>query len=196
MSTAESIAQLVDVLSQFKPGAPLKGYIAYARFPRFKNLEPGTRIDFKFPLTALVGANGIGKSSVLHAMWGMPKGYSTSKYWFSTELDPIAGTNRNPQQYIYGHWNESYKGIVETRKARVGKKKDYWEPAKPTKSEGMEPVPESDFEGKSADRWNPVERDVVYINMKAIFGSFDRFFYFDDGINEARRRGMRERPAA
>ena len=180
MTDDEQIAELVETIRKFKAGKPLKHYISHAVFPRFKNIEPGTRIDFPFPLTALVGANGIGKSSLLHALWGMPLGYSTHKFWFSTELDPIATQKRSPQRYFYGHWNESFKGIVETRKARIGKKPDYWEPYRLSKADGMHPLPEADYEGKDKDRWNPVKRQVIYINLKSTYGSFDRFFYFED----------------
>ncbi|MFU6379005.1 ATP-dependent nuclease [Metapseudomonas otitidis] len=188
MSDDETIAQLVEALREFRPGKPLKNYIAYAVFPKFKSIEPSTRVDFNFPLTALVGANGIGKSSLLHALWGMPYGYSTSKFWFSTALDPIEGTQRNPQRYFYGHWNESFKGIVETRKARVGSKRDYWEPARRSGPDGMAPLPAKEYMGKASDRWNPVRRNVVYINLKATFGSFDRYFYFDGGESGEKRR--------
>jgi energy-coupling factor transporter ATP-binding protein EcfA2 len=155
MSDNEAIAKLVGTLSGFKPGGALKNYIAHAVFPKFKNFEPGTRIDFSFPLTALVGANGIGKSSLLHALWGMPYGYSTSKFWFATELDPIEGNQKDPQRYFYGHWSEAFGGLVETRKARVGQKKgvDYWEPARRSGPDGMAELADGDFEGKSKDRW-------------------------------------------
>lgn len=187
----EQIAKLIDAISRFKAGKPLKHYITHAVFPRFKNIEPGTRVDFSFPLTALVGANGIGKSSLLHALWGMPLGYSTHKFWFSTALDPIVAKKRSPQRYFYGHWNDSFRGIVETRKARIGKKADYWEPYRLSKVDGMLPLPDGDYEGKDQDRWNPVKRQVVYINLKATFGSFDRFFYFEDyDKNDELRRVM------
>lgn len=190
MSTDEEIAKLVDTIKGFKPGGALKSYITHITFPKFKNIEPGTRVDFDFALTALVGANGIGKSSVLHALWGAPFGYSTSKYWFATELDPIEGSRKEPQRFFYGHWNESYQGVVETRKARIGKKRgsDYWEPYRSSTGDGMRPLPEGDFEGKSKDRWNPVKRTCVYVNLKATFGSFDRYFYFDDGISGGGKR--------
>jgi energy-coupling factor transporter ATP-binding protein EcfA2 len=191
MSDDEAIAKLVDSIGKFTVGRQLKHYIAYAVFPKFKSIEPGTRIDFGFPLTALVGANGIGKSSLLHALWGMPYGYSTSKFWFSTALDPIEGTQRDPQRYFYGHWSESFNGIVETRKSRVGKRRDYWEPARRSGPDGMAPLPPQAYEGKASDRWNPVRRDVVYINLKATFGSFDRYFYFDEGVfGESKRQVM------
>ncbi len=184
----EDINKLIGVVRKFKPGAKLKHYIGYAQFPSFKSLEPSTRIDFDFPLTALVGPNGAGKSSVLHALWGMPYGQSTSKFWFETELDPIVGT----QRYFYSYWHEPFGGFVESRKARVGTKKaDYWEPARLSIPDGMKPLPAGDFVGKAKDRWNPVRRDVVYINLKTSFGSFDRFFYFDDDVKtDARREVM------
>jgi predicted ATPase len=34
---------------------------------------------------------------------------------------------------------------------------------------------------RSAERWNPVARTPLYINFKAEFSAFDRFFYFEDG---------------
>jgi len=190
MSTDEEIAELVATIKGFKPGGALKSYITHITFPKFKNIETGTTVDFNFALTALVGANGIGKSSVLHALWGAPFGYSTSKFWFATELDPIEGSQRDPQRFFYGHWSESYKGVVETRKARIGKKRgsDYWEPYRSSTRDGMKPLPAADFEGKSKDRWNPVRRTCVYINLKTTFGSFDRYFYFDDGIGGGDKR--------
>lgn len=190
MSTDEDIAKLVKAIKEFQPGGALKDYITHITFPKFKNIEPGTRITFDFALTALVGANGIGKSSVLHALWGAPYGYSTSKFWFATELDPIDGNRKDPQRFFYGHWSQSFDGVVETRKARIGKKRgsDYWEPYRSSAKDGMQPLHPGKFDGKAKDRWNPVKRKCVYINLKATFGSFDRYFYFDEGIDGGKKR--------
>lgn len=175
------IQDLVAAIQKFKPGQPLLNYITIARFPNFKGLESKAKIDFPFPFTALVGANGIGKSSILHALQGMPDGETTAKFWFSTALDPITTIQRDPPRYIYGHWHSVYKGVVETRKARTYSKTrdyEYWEPTKATKGDDMEDMPDKEYPRKDKDRWNPVQRAVVYLNMKVVIGAFDRVFNF------------------
>lgn len=194
MITEEEIQKSIKAIKSFSPGHPLKNYISYIVFPRFKNLQPGTRLDFDFPLTALVGPNGIGKTSVLHALWGAPFGYSTSRFWFETHLDPIEGEGSDTQRFFYAHWNDEYGATVETRKNRVRRKdryKEYWEPARIRHNDGMQPLPSGNYPGKKKDRWNPVNRDVIYINLKAIFGGFDRYFYFSNDDDPRDRSRIR-----
>ncbi|WP_151445814.1 ATP-binding protein [Lacisediminimonas profundi] len=178
------IPALLNTIGGYKPGAPLDKFIGEAIFPSFKNLEPGTRIVFDFPLTALVGANGSGKSSILHALWGMPRGSSTARFWFSTAVDPISdGGDNGLPRYIYKHWVRELNGYVETKKVRGARRADYWEPARALKSDGMNPMPtmiDRDRPFRSSSRWNPTVRDVRYINFKCEFSAFDRFFYFPD----------------
>lgn len=179
-----SIKDLIETIEKFKPGAPLEKYIGSIRFPNFKNIEPGTKVDFAFPLTVLVGANGSGKSSILHALYGAPDKYSLKDFWFSTELDPILeGKGHGVSRFIYAHWNSHIGDFVETRKARVrsGARLDYWEPTKIVVSDGMKPLPPGSPVGAASDRWMPVERAVVHINFKAEISAFDRFFYFETG---------------
>lgn len=178
-------------------------YITHIRFPRFKNLAPGTNIDFSFPITALVGANGSGKTSVLHALYGAPLRYSTGEYWFSTQVDPIEEGDGSPSRFIYGHYNSGLKAVVETRKARVRKVRDgksdpnYWEPTKEAPGDGML-VPEisvgKDIDGRSKDRWNPVMRKVIYINFRKELSAFDKYFYFGkDPIVKPLAKGEKSR---
>lgn len=178
------IQELVGVVGAFVPGQQLKKFITHIRFPRFKNIEPNTRIDFTFPLTALVGANGSGKTSVIHALYGAPKGKSTSDFWFTTAADPIQEGKGEPNRFIYGHYLDSQKGVVETRKARVSNKKnpDYWEPTKATTGDQMQLLPPlakgQVVAGRSKDRWDPVERPVLYLNFRSELSAFDKFFFF------------------
>lgn len=173
-SVSELIIEINDKKNNY---SFFKNYISHAHFPNFKGLESYTRIEFNFPFTAIVGANGIGKSSILHALFGMPEGYSTSKFWFSTALDPIITINKNPPRYVYGHWHDEYKGIVETRKALVKRNTrnyEVWEPTKVNKGDGMADMPTGHYSRMSTDRWNPVQRNVVYLNLKMVIGAFDR----------------------
>jgi hypothetical protein len=48
-------------------------YISHIRFPHYKNLAPDLKIDFDFPITALVGPNGTNKSSILRAIQGLAR---------------------------------------------------------------------------------------------------------------------------
>ncbi len=118
----------------------------------------------------------------MHALYGMPLRKSTSRFWFSTAIDPIEdGGEFGVPSYFYLHWVSGLKRFVETRKVRGKKRYGYWEPARALESDGMQPMPPlSDKEQpfRSKDRWNPTEREVIYLNFKCEFSAFDRFFYF------------------
>lgn len=82
----------INTIKRMKENGVFKKYIEYIVFPYYKNLVPGTRINLEFPITILVGKNGSGKSSTLHALYGAPHWKSCSDFWFSTEVDPIKET--------------------------------------------------------------------------------------------------------
>lgn len=185
LKLSEEVARLEQGRGEY--GKIFPGYITHIRFPRLKNFSDGTRIDFTFPVTALVGSNGSGKTSVLNALYGAPAGKSTSQYWFSTKVDPIEEGEGSPSRFIYGHRNSTLKDIVETRKARVRKTRNglpdpnYWEPTKESPGDGMtEPQLQEGkkYNGRSKDRWNPVSRKVLYINFRKELSAFDKYFYF------------------
>ena len=177
--------KLMSEINKFDPNKPKDKFIREVIFPNFKNLEPGTRILFDYPITAFVGANGTGKSSILHALWGMPERSSTSRFWFSTAVDPIPeNAERGIPRYWYSHWVAQLKIYVESRKVKGTKRHGYWEPARALTGDGMQPMPAMTLQAKpfrSKERWNATKRQVLYLNFKCEFSAFDRFFYFDDG---------------
>ena len=183
LNLSDEIASLEQNRGKYDKIFP--GYITHIRFPRFKNIADGTRIDFTFPITALVGSNGSGKTSVLHALYGAPAGHTTGKYWFSTKIDPIQEGEGSPSRFIYGHRNANFNNVVETRKARVRKTRNgrpdpnYWEPTKESPGDGMiEPELKANkiYGGRAKDRWNPVSRKILYINFRKELSAFDKYF--------------------
>ncbi len=188
----DDIKKLVIEVEQLKKNSVFlnTSYIEHIRFPYFKNLVPGTRINFDFPLSVLVGQNGCGKSSVLQALYGCPGGNSLGTYWFSTDLDPIKESGKERNSIIYGYYNSGANKIVEVLKQRTkyDKKKqiiDYWEPAPPKVSYNMEKMPELDVldpipEGRHLTRWNVILKNVEYIDFRGELSAFDKYFYFEE----------------
>lgn len=177
--------KLVSDLKSMRAANALPLYITHIRFPRFKNIDRGARLDFDFPVTALVGPNGCGKTSALHALYGAPNRMSTSDYWFATDVDPIIEGDGEPNRFIYGHILAGVKSPVETRKARVGKSTNrrpgYFEPTKAVKSDGMDlsPFPTTNpIAGQSTRRWNPVDRNMLYMNFRSELSAFDKYLFW------------------
>lgn len=150
--------------NQFDP------FIQYIRFPNFKNLEKNERINFSFPFTVLIGLNGSGKSSALHALYGAPYKKSTSDFWFNTIVDPIKDETGNPNCFIYGY---KLNSLVEVLKQRTGSSKgsDYWESQAPAKKYDM-------IGAGSNKRTPPIKKTVVYIDFREQLSAFDKYFYF------------------
>jgi predicted ATPase len=162
----------------------LEPFIGHIRFPQYKNLASNTKIDFSYPITALVGANGTNKSSILRALYGAPENNNLGNFWFSTSIDPIKETGNRASCFIYGYWNASEQKIVEVIKTRIKKEEDpdYWEPSRPLLSYEMAPPPKLSAsqtipEGRSRTRWNAIKKDVVYIDFRSALSAFDKFFY-------------------
>lgn len=186
-----SVEDKISTIMRMKERGVFNNYIEYMVFPYYKNLIPGTKIDFAFPITVLVGKNGSGKSSTLHALYGAPYWHSCSEFWFSTEIDPIVesgGNGRN--RFFYGYTegkNSEVKEVMKTRMKRGSKTKeedpDYWETSKPVKRDGM----------VAAKRNDPVKRDVVYIDFRAEVSAFDKIFHFSKGNLNEKKALLRSR---
>lgn len=173
MSTLEKMISQQD-WKLFEP------YIRYMRFPLYKHLKKNSRIDFDFPITALVGPNGCNKSSILQALFGAPVNKSVGNYWFSTDVDHISKDSRHC--FIYGYKSEYHNRIVEVLKTRIQKpdNPDYWEPSRPQREYGMEPMPlmkQKSEPDRSRTRWNAINKEVLYLDFRHNLPAFDRYFY-------------------
>lgn len=170
-------------------GHKFEPYIKHIRFPFIKNLEPGLKIQFDFPFTALVGQNGTNKSAVLRALYGSPKDYNLGNFWFSTALDPIDESGGRAR-FIYCYYQpdaKRYVEIIKTRIKRTYKKShainpDYWEPSRPIISDGMERMPSMDAvsAGRDKTRWKLIEKNVVFLDFRSKISAFDKYFYHGD----------------
>lgn len=167
----------IQDLKKIKNGGGFKNYIDYIRFPFFKNISPNAKIEFDFPFTVLIGKNGSGKSSVLHALYGAPKNQSVSNFWFSTNIDPIKESPEGDRHcFIYAYTKDGKS--LEVLKTRIKNKgnPDYWEPSRPVQKYGME-MPTGTQKGKRND---PITMNVIYRNFRSTLSSFDKYFYHNN----------------
>lgn len=158
-------------------------FISNIEFPLYKNLESGLRIDFTFPITALIGPNGSNKSSILRALESCPEGRSLADHWFDTDLDKI-DDSRGKQRYI--HRYELPSGhVAEVMKTRVVRKKgrsDYFETSRPRPADNMQPMPvfeEKDKAYRTESRWKPIVKNVVYLDFRSQLPAYDILMAFD-----------------
>ena len=176
------ISEISDMFNRDTQRNIFKNYIEYVRFPFFKNFEKDIKINFTFPIIFIVGQNGSGKSSLLQALYGAPKGYSLGKYWFTTALDPIKDLENNRHCLIYSYKSEYSKQEVEVLKTRIHRQNnpDYWEPSEPLKKYNM--VKPKDYDtrevSKSKDRWNQLNKKVYHMDFRYILSAYDKYFYF------------------
>lgn len=176
---------------QFEPA------IRYIRFPMFRNLSTNMRIDFKYPITALVGPNGSNKSAILRALQGSPRGNDLGRYWFGTAVDEISPLERH--RFIYGRLSPSTGGMVEVVKTRIGRRResragkiadpDLFEPSRPltTWPDEMEKFspPARVVEGDaSSTRWSAIAKDVVYLDFRSQLSAFDWAFHQSEVATE------------
>ncbi len=185
------VSDIKKMLERERNRSIFKKYIEYIRFPFFKNFEKDLKVNFNFPITFIVGANGSGKSSLLHALYGSPKGRSVSDFWYTTKLDPIKDSENNRHCFIYGYVTEYTRNLAEVLKTRIKKKDssgkynlDYWEPSRPVKKYGMKEVPDNaDKREASKTRWNALEKNVYHLDFRYSLSAYDKYFYFGSKPN-------------
>lgn len=198
MPDRADIAELVAKLQGVKKGTAFSPYIDFIVFPRYRGIGFGQRIDFGFPLTVLVGRNGTGKSSILHALSGAPYGENVARYWFGTAVDPVelpdigeveedetAGGKKKLREdqkaaFWYGYRDggterQAIKQRVRRERAAGLEDREYWEPTRPNESYGMRPIPRS---GNRRDRSPQIKMPVQYLSLRYHLSAFDRCFHF------------------
>jgi len=181
-----------ETLAKMWTAAKFEPAITHIRFPLFKNLVPGTRIDFTHPVTAIVGPNGTNKSSILRALQGCPGSANLGVYWFGTALDAIPADQRH--RFICGRLSETTNGTVEVIKTRIQRPAkrlpsgrirredpDYWEPSRALlgPADQMERYPYTRSNAPkdgSSTRWNPIDKRVVYLDFRSELSAFDWAF--------------------
>jgi len=176
----KSLTELVRILGRKHKAQPFPAFIQSLRLHSFKNIADLSKISFDFPVTALIGANGCGKSSVLQALYGCPEGFSLGRYWFSTKLDPINEDSGSRPYVVYHYTSDSgeQREVVKTRikwnkKEGASKNLDYWEPSRPIKKLGMQILP-------GGARHPAITKDVMVIDFRYQLSAFDRYFYLEE----------------
>ncbi|GAB9241395.1 ATP-dependent nuclease [Bradyrhizobium diazoefficiens] len=193
--------KVVEQVRQILEAGKLEPYIRHIRFPRYKNLASNFRIDFSFPITALVGPNGTNKSSILVALQGAPRDRSPSQYWFSTKMDPIEETGDLPNSLVYGYKRVDEDEIAEVLKVRIADEDDpdLWETSRPIRRFGMAPIEQVEGE-KRKTRQGPIVKPVVYLDFRQSLSAYDKVFYHSEprqgsSLNQ-RKALIRSRSAA
>lgn len=166
----------------------IEPFIRHIRFPRFKGLQPGTQVDFTYPITALVGPNGTNKTSILRALQACPDQYNISDFWFDTALDAIDADPTAPsgaQRYIHGYGLPSgaVAEVIKTRVQKQARGADYFETERPRVRDGMAAMPKSDDKRdqgfRNLTRWRPIEKPVVYLDFRSELPAYDILMGFN-----------------
>jgi predicted ATPase len=184
----DDLPESVKALENINP------YICSLRFPNYRNLQPDSELPFDFPITVLLGRNGTNKSSILHALYGSPMGYSVGYFWFQTELDAIRSEQNGRKQSVVHRYRGDNGEIVECIKARASRGStdpDYWEPIVHRQVYG--------FSITSDTRVSPIKLRVTHLDFRGELPAFDKYFYFPDPKHlkklsqSAKERGMLRR---
>lgn len=187
----------IDTISESFKDDEYEPFIRHIRFPYFKNLNSGLRLDFLFPVTAVVGPNGSNKSSVLRAISCCPHFQNLGDHWFSTEVDPIDDSGQRPR-YIFGYIDQHSGQTVEVLQLRIRKEKDpdYWEPSRPIVKDGMRRLPPlkpgEAVPGRLKTRWQGIKKEVVLLDFRSEISAFDKLFYHGTMSENFRNRPAKE----
>lgn len=179
----ESIEYIKGIDSAYSRGQ-YDPMITDISFLNYKNVSNHAKLEFNFPVSLIIGPNGTNKTSILRALESCPGGKSLSDYWFDTKLDPISMSESKKPEYFYSYSIPGNKNDItpQVRYRRALKRKredqDYFETARPSVKLRMERVEFSDIpddldDYHNASRWKPVDKEVIYIDMRQRVSAYD-----------------------
>jgi predicted ATP-dependent endonuclease of OLD family len=153
-------------------------------FLNYKNVSNDAKLEFNFPVSLIIGPNGTNKTSILRALESCPGRKSLSDYWFDTKLDPISMSESKKPEYFYsysipGNKNDITPQVRYRRALKRGREdRDYFETARPSPKLKMKRVKFSEIpadlaEYHNASRWKPVDKEVIYIDMRQRVSAYD-----------------------
>lgn len=173
----------ISAILQMKERGIFQKYIEFIHFPFYRNMEIHSRVNFNFPLTVIIGQNGCGKSSLLHAIYGMPQRYTPYKFWFDTKVDPIEYYNDEKKRHSFWYQYTQEDTVRQVVKARIkrGDDPNYWETSRPLTWAGMD----------IQERHSPIEKNVIYLDFRSELSAFDQYFYFGN-ITKTKARNKQE----
>lgn len=167
-------------------------FIDAIHFPKYRSFDAASTLAFDYPITALVGQNGTGKTSILRALESAPGGKSLGNWWFGTVLDPTDpeqpnATSDNPEvskkrvrrpnlptheraAFWYEYKHEGVTRQVLKTRVRTKGEPDYWEPSRPVQMYGMQ------RKGESRDP--TITMNSIYINIRYELNAFDKCFWY------------------
>lgn len=164
-----------------------KKMISKINYPFFKNFEKNTEIQFQFPVTVIVGKNGNGKSSIIHSLFGAPKGQNLGDLWFGTATDEIPelkGDDRPCFIYTYFDNDGTENEVLRMRIKREGDP-DYWTTEKPKARLGMKML-------EDRRRSSPIDMSVFFHDFKNNISPFDVFLYLKHGPDISNNRNKNQ----
>ncbi len=164
-------------------------------FVEYKNIVPTSTVEFPrnkdfADINIFIGKNGVGKSSILHAIYGCTNGAVVSDFWFDSAIDQSNKNDKPQYWYEYEHSNvySGYNKNPQVRMRRIyreTKSPDYWESSRPTPQIGMswstseclEATHKFKIGQKKAERWPKFEMKAKYIDFRHNLTAFDSAIY-------------------
>lgn len=167
-----------DKLINLMKANKFEPFIREIVFTNFKNIQNFQKIEFTYPITALIGQNGTNKTSALVALYGSVLGKSPFEYWFSTPIDKAKGDEYQSYLYRYKTDDNHTAEVLMINNQRSDRDADRWETDKPRKKFDMNTdISSIQSEFKTSSRWKKIVKNVIYINFRSEISAFDRFFY-------------------